>query len=341
MDESLFSCRGSAFYTGCVEQEKIMMGEISAEAEIQDIVYALAASPNFARDGVCFAARYCGLYRSEDGGATWRCAYDSLGLEEELNTTAVTVSPDFESDQTVFAGAQGAVLRSVDGGENWTVTYLTSPPPVVSTLVTSPHFAHDDTLFVGTVEDGVFLSSDRGGHFHRWNFGLLDLNVLAVAISPAFADDETLFVGTETGIFRSTNGGRAWREVNFPIAYAPVISLAISPDYANDGVLFAGTESFGLFRSDDRGQTWARLGEGVIADLVNDVVLSLGFPATPDILAVLGAVLLISRDGGQSWTDWKVGLNLEQGVSAVAAPQGLEPGAPLLVGFVGGDVLRL
>jgi photosystem II stability/assembly factor-like uncharacterized protein len=317
------------------------MSDMSEETEIQDVVYALAISSNFAQDGVCFAARQRGLYRSEDGGATWHYTYDSLGLEGELAATAVVTSPDFESDRSVFAGTQGAVLCSVDGGENWRVTPLASPPPVVSAMVVSPNFAEDGTLLVGTMEDGVFLSSDRGSRFNRWNFGLLDLNVLSMSMSPAFAKDETLFVGTETGVFRSTNGGRAWREVNFPIDYAPVISLALSPDYANDGTLFAGTESFGLFCSGDRGQTWSRLGEDVVVDAVNGILLSPEFPATPDILAVLGTALLISRDGGQSWADWQADLDLERGVSAVAAPQGLMPDAPLLVGLVGGDVLRL
>jgi photosystem II stability/assembly factor-like uncharacterized protein len=314
---------------------------MSEETEIQDIVYALAASPEFAQDGVCFAARQCGLYHSEDEGSTWRCAYDSLGLEEDLATTAVAVSPDFKSDRSVFAGTQGAVLCSVDGGEHWSIASLASPPPIVSTMVVSPGFVEDGKLLVGTVEDGVFLSSDRGSHYHRWNFGLLDLNVLAMAISHAFADDETLFVGTESGIFRSTNGGRAWREVNFPIDYAPVISLALSPNYANDGVLFAGTESSGLFRSDDRGQTWSRIGEKAVADAVNAIVLSPEFSDSPDVLVALSTALLVSHDGGETWADWKKGLELTQGVSAVAAPQGLAADAPLLVGLVGGDVLRL
>jgi len=314
---------------------------MSEEIQVQDVVYALAASPGFAQDGVCFAARQCGLFRSEDGGGTWRCVYDSLNLEGDLATTAVAVSPDFESDRSVFAGTQGAVLCSVDGGENWRVTSLASPPPVVSTMVVSPSYIEDGKLLIGTMEDGVFLSSDRGSHYHRWNFGLLDLNVLALAISPAFADDETLFVGTETGIFRSTNGGRAWREVSFPIDYAPVISLVLSPNYANDGILFAGTESSGLFRSDDRGQTWARIGGDAVVDAVNVIVLSPEFPDTPSVLVALSAALLVSRDGGQSWGDWKKGLDLAQGVSAVAAPQGLAPDAPLLVGLVGGDVLQL
>jgi len=317
-----------------------MVDNTGEETRLQDLVLSLAASPNFAQDGICFAARTSGLYRSDDGGITWRSTYDSLALEAPLATTAVVVSPNFGSDRSVFAGAQGGVLRSVDGGKNWNVAILPSPPPLVSVLATSPNFAHDGTLFAGTVEDGVFRSADRGSHWSGWNFGLLDLNVLCIAISPDFADDETLFVGTESGIFRSTNGGRAWRDVNFPTDFAPVLSLVLSPGYADDGVLFAGTESCGLFYSEDRGHTWERLGEDALTEAVNGIVLSPEFPAQPDVLAMLSTALLVSRDGGQSWSDWKAGLPLEQGLASVAAPQGLDPGATLLVGLVEGGVLR-
>jgi photosystem II stability/assembly factor-like uncharacterized protein len=160
------------------------------------VVYSLAASPNFAQDGICFAACQSGLYRSDDGGGTWGYAYDSLKMEEPLGTTAVSVSPDFDSDRSVFAGAQGAVLHSANGGESWGVVLPVSPPPLVSAMAVSPNFAEDGTLFVGTMEAGVFLSSDRGAHFRRWNFGLLDLSVFCVVISPAFVEDETVFVGT-------------------------------------------------------------------------------------------------------------------------------------------------
>lgn len=314
---------------------------MTRENEAQDITYALAASPNFAQDGICFAARGSGLYRSDDGGNTWHFAYDALNLEAPLATIAVAVSPSFESDQSVFVGVPGGILRSFDGGQGWQIATLPSPPPVVSALVVSPNFVDDGTLLAGTLEDGVFRSADRGRHWTAWNFGLLDLNILSMAISPDFADDETLFVGAESGIFRSTNGGRAWREVNFSSEFAPVLSLALSPNYAHDGVLLAGTESCGLFHSDDQGRTWARLGEDVVTGAVNSIVLSLEFPAKMDVLVMLGEALLISHDGGQSWSNWKVDLPIEQGLASVAAPQGLDPGTPLLVGLVRGGVLRI
>jgi photosystem II stability/assembly factor-like uncharacterized protein len=311
------------------------------ETEIQDIVYCLATSPAFDQDGVCFAARPSGLFRSEDGGLTWQDAYASLELESTLPTAAVAVSPDFPSDRNVFAGAPGGVLRSVDGGHTWYIASLPSPPPFVSALVVSPNFARDGTLLVGTLEDGVFRSGDRGQHWVAWNFGLLDLNVLSLAISSDFANDETLFAGTESGVFRSTNGGRAWREVDFSPNLAPVLSLALSPNYANDGVLFAGTESHGLFHSSDNGNTWIRLSEETVTDTVNSILVGPEYPTQPDLLALLADALLVSHDGGQSWSECETGFLSERGLASVVAPHGLDPNASLLVGLLDGEVLRV
>jgi photosystem II stability/assembly factor-like uncharacterized protein len=311
----------------------------SDETELQDIVYALAAAPDFEQSGTCFAAQVTGLFRSLDKGRTWQDVYASLKLDSPLPTAAVALSPQFETDRTVFAGVAGAVLRSSDGGQTWTIATLPSPPPIVSMLTVSPNYAHDGMVFAGTLEDGVFYSNNRGERWVSWNFGLLDLRILALVISPDFAHDETLFVGTDSGIYRSTNGGRAWREVDFPLEFAPVLSLAISPHFASDGILLAGTEANGLFRSNDRGRTWARLGQEIITEAVNGIILSPQFPTPADVLVMAGDELLVSRDGGQTWSQWTTELNLAEGLATVAAPQGLAPGAPLLVGLLDGRVL--
>lgn len=313
----------------------------SVNEMVEDVVYALATSPDFNRDGVCFAARASGLYLSTDHGQMWEPAYRTLNLDAGLATPAVVVSPDFAADHSVFAGVAGAVLRSYDGGVAWHVSMLPSPPPVVSCLAASPAYEQDGVLFAGTMEDGVFRSSDRGTHWVRWNFGLLDLHVLALLLSPGFAQDETLFVGTESGIFRSTNGGRAWREVAFPEDLAPVISLVISPAFKQDGVLFAGTEANGLWVTHDRGRTWTRLGAGTLGDSVNAIILAPDVPQTPALLVVTSAGIFTSADGGRAWAEFDADVPEDEAVVAVAAPGGLRAGALLLLGLSNGEVLQV
>lgn len=317
------------------------MTEPSETAEAQDLVLALAASPAFEQDGVCFAAHATGLYGSQDRAASWQSTYDSLALTTPLPTAAVALSPDFRADQTLFAGVPGAILRSSDGGRNWFATSLPTPPPFVTSLAISPDFARDGTVLAGTMEDGVFRSGDRGVHWAAWNFGLLDLSVLCLAASPAFALDETVFTGTDSGIFCSTNGGRAWREVDFSADLAPVLSLALSPAYAGTGLLFAGTETSGLYASPDRGRSWTRLGQGMIEGAVNAILLSPEFPARPEILVASADALLVSRDSGQTWSAWNPDFDIQRGITAVVAPLGLGPDAPLLVGLADGQVVSI
>jgi photosystem II stability/assembly factor-like uncharacterized protein len=314
---------------------------MTEDSDIQDIVYALAASPQYARDGICFAACQSGLRHSRSGGTLWHDAYSSLNLQAPLMTLSVAVSPSFEADATVFAGVAGGILRSFDGGETWLPAELPSPPPTVSSMVISPDYANDGILFAATIQDGVFCSHDRGSRWAAWNFGLLDLNVFCMDISSSFAQDETLFVGTESGVYRSTNGGRAWQETSFPIDSAPVISLALSPAYASDRTLFAGTESSGLFRTDDEGGHWEDVGGDALCSAINAIVLSPEFPSRPDILVMLDDTLLISRDGGTSWSAWPMTMSQTEMVTAVATPQGIDRGAPLLVGLADGNLLRI
>jgi hypothetical protein len=311
------------------------------ETQPQDTTYSIVASPDFAQDGVCFAARASGLYRSEDGGANWRSAYDSLRLKAPLLTRAVAVSPGFGSDRCVYAGVSGGVLRSCDGGQSWRVTTLPSPPPLVCSLVISPNFGRDGLLLAGTWQDGVFRSANRGNHWTAWNFGLLDRNVYCMALSPQFARDEALFVGVQSGVFGSTNGGRAWRVVNFPAELAPVHCLALSPRFGDDGVMFAGTRSHGLHRSNNRGHSWTRLGPDAFPGRVNAVILSPNFPHQAHLLAARGDALLLSRNDGAAWDDWETEADFTAGLACVAAPGGLECGAPLLVGMAEGGVWQV
>lgn len=293
-------------------------------------IYALAAAPN-QKTTLCFAAGNMGLLRSEDGGRTWNDALQSLQLTNIPPVAAVALSPTFQSDSMVIAGTTGGVLRSIDKGQNWTFQPLGSPPPFVSTLMFSPDFERDGMLFAGTMEDGIFVSHDRGITWHAWNFGLLDLNIFDLKAAPHFAQNETLFAAVESGIFRSTNHGLAWREVPFNLDDAPILSLAISPDFQQDGILLAGTETQGLFKSEDAGRTWQRIGAESIQENVEALALAPDFTTNPYILALVGGDLLLSCDGGVSWQSRISQTSITGPVTAMLAPNNLHCQTPVLV----------
>jgi photosystem II stability/assembly factor-like uncharacterized protein len=298
------------------------------EQEISiNYVYSVAISPAFNRDHTCFAAQQSGLYRSRDAGHNWQNVIASLSPDKPLATQVVVFSPDFEHDHMLFATSHGGILRSIDSGESWQIHLLPEPPPFASTFVLSPNYALDGQAFSATMEDGIFCSRDRGGHWATWNFGLLDLEVLSLVISPRYKEDDTLIAGTESGIYRSKNGGRAWRVVNIPFEVGAVTSLAFALD---DSMLFAGTANGELLCSNDHGTSWSLTAH--FEDGIDQIMLGHDFAQSPNILLLSGSVLYSSSNAGQNWEPHKGEMARTQAISCFAAPNGDFTTGPILAG---------
>ncbi len=310
------------------------MPTLSPQPTPDDFIYALAA------DGqTLFAAATSGLFLSGDAGQSWRLATESLGLSQAVPATSLLLSPEFSADGAVFGGMAGGILRSADGGQTWSLAKMPPPPPTTTAMVISPNYLEDGVMLAGTMEDGILRSADRGWNWTPWNFGLLDLSVFSLVISPDFKADETIFAGTETGIFRSTNGGRAWREVDLPVGFETVLSLAISPHFKADGLLFAGTEGQGLLISADQGVSWSQIKAEALDGPINAVLVSPDAGAQPQLAVLCNGAAWRSADGGQSWSPLWPEVSEETEITALLAPQGLAPGAPVWVGLVGGEVV--
>jgi photosystem II stability/assembly factor-like uncharacterized protein len=170
-----------------------------------------------------------------------------------------------------------------------------------------------------------------------WNFGLLDLNILCLAISPDYARDETLYAGAISGLFSSTNGGRAWKEVPLPAGFDAVLSISISPNFSSDGTLYVGTENKGLFVSRDRGKSWQLISESTCFQPVNSILLSPGSSLHLEILILHGGTLLNSKDGGKTWKPWQRGEIGDSNVTAVFAGYGFE--TSVYIGLEDGEIL--
>jgi photosystem II stability/assembly factor-like uncharacterized protein len=137
-----------------------------------------------------------------------------------------------------------------------------------------------------TTDDGVYRTSDRGQRWECSIFGLVDLNVFAIA----FATAQRVIVGTETGVFLSKNDGLAWRETAFSMDDGPVLCLAA----AEDGTLYAGTESSGSYISSNDGRTWRTIAhQGTLIQQLQ--VLD------QRVFAPLPTGIDVSTDGGETW----------------------------------------
>lgn len=284
-----------------------------SEPITQDYLYDLAVSP----DGSArFSAQASGLYRFD--GSTWRNMLASLGTEP-FAVTAVALSPDFPADHTVYAGATGIILRSTDGGAGWQVFLLPAPPPIISALAVSPDYAQSGIVYAATLEDGVFVSQDRGVNWDVWNFGLIGFGVNALAVQR----NRSVVVGNELGVFQSRNAGRSWTEV--ALFDAPVTAIAPFGES-----LLVGVEELGLWQvQDGRPQ---RIAPDALAGSVERIITD-----GTNLLILCDQRLYLSRDAGTTWSP----LAGELPVTAVASSGRLASDGLLLIGTDSGDIQTL
>jgi photosystem II stability/assembly factor-like uncharacterized protein len=155
-----------------------------------------------------------------------------------------------------------------------------------------------------TYGTGLYRCDDlERGDWVRVGGGLPDdPEVRAIAASGA-----RLLVGTQYGVHASDDGGATWRLLGAPRPGYAVWSIAIHP--ADPDVLLAGYEPGAILRSEDAGATWRPAGYDVAYAPGTEGeprrVIGLAFdPAAPD--HAYGAIevggLVVSRDGGRTWT---------------------------------------
>jgi hypothetical protein len=109
-------------------------------------------------------------------------------------------------------------------------------------------------LFAGTLQNGVYLSTNNGTSWNSVSLGLLNSHIYSIA-----AIGTRLFAGTGgDGVFQSTDNGTSWNAVNAEFPNSNVKALAI-----NGTNLFAGTSNDGIFLSTNYGANWIDVNLGL------------------------------------------------------------------------------
>lgn len=179
-------------------------------------IQSVQISPQFQSDRTIFAASVStGLYKSTNAGASWQ--FLPLG---NIGVFGIELSPSFIDDQTLFVSSlnggifnNAGVFKSEDGGGSWSkIPVPGSESVTVLDVAVSPNYTVDQTLFIATLQQGLFISTDGGSSMLRTT--LSENYVTSITVSPDFAIDHTLFAATYRGIFRSADAGSTWSYVS-------------------------------------------------------------------------------------------------------------------------------
>ncbi|HIQ05266.1 MAG TPA: hypothetical protein EYH31_06160 [Anaerolineae bacterium] len=244
----------------------------------------------------------------------------------------VALSPSYETDGRLWSATSVGIYRSDDAGQTW---QLVKPPPPSSdwkpaSLVLSPHYPTDPTLFVAWDSDSpthdarLWRSTDDGT---AWTELWITEDLVDLVISPDYDHDATLFAAGQGAIVsKSTDGGASWFAVNAGIdpTFNP-FRLAISPAYSgaypaprerdsSDQTLYL-TGFGGLYRSTDGGANWQSLsahgpnyGIAISPDFATDNTLFVTYREIEASGIYPESGVLRSTDRGDTWELVSAGL---------------------------------
>ncbi|HLJ55416.1 MAG TPA: sialidase family protein, partial [Chthonomonadaceae bacterium] len=227
-----------------------------------------------------------GVYKSIDGGATWR----HMGLEKTEHIPSIVVDP--HDPNTVLLAAQGSmnarsdargIYRSTDGGTTWTKTLALDD--VTGAQKIARAFDQPNVLLATTMRYYTPPGQARGGGFGGRDQG-----------------------PSGTRIFKSIDNGVTWTELKgggLP-ALTGRTCVAVAMHTNAQRMFLVG--NFGLYRSDNGGSTWRhmdaedrRVANGQGGYNCGVYVNS----QDPDVVYVINTCSYRSTDGGRTFTGFK------------------------------------
>ena len=204
-----------------------------------------------------------GLYRSTDGGTTWKHLEEHGLPKGPYGRVGVAVAASSERVYAIIeAKERGGLYRSDDGGETWDLVNgshsLYQRPWYYMHVIADPQDA--DTVYVADVE--FFKSTDGGRTFNKVKVPHGDNHGLW--IDPKNA--KRMIASNDGGVTVSLDGGKSWtREDNQPTAqFYHVITDTRTPYYVygsqqdNSSVAIASRSDDGAIGRDD----WYEVGGG-------------------------------------------------------------------------------
>jgi photosystem II stability/assembly factor-like uncharacterized protein len=145
-----------------------------------------------------------------------------------------------------FSDTERGVARSDNGGEMWVKSGL--QPYFTYSVAVNPFNGNE--MLAGTVDYGVFRSTDGGKTWTARNQGLVNVTITDLLIDPLLP--QVWYAAVQgRGVFRSQDGGVGWEEYNTGMETYRVFSLAW--DVHHPGRLLALTPA-GWLAADSRGE---------------------------------------------------------------------------------------
>jgi photosystem II stability/assembly factor-like uncharacterized protein len=230
------------------------------------------------------------VYRSEDGGESWKRMPDP-GMPDRAKMPFACRVMRFaahprHANELYAALEVNGVMHSTDGGESW--------KDCSEDLIRLAQTPHLKSRIVSDTE----------------NEGMLDGH----AICTTSADPDAVILAVRMGLFRTKDEGQSWEDMQVgrfsPTTYGR--DVKVSPQdpktlYAALSVA-ASSKGGGLYRSQDLGKTWQRFDKVQVHGTIMSGALHSDDPAQVYLGARYEGEIYGTQDGGATWQAMPAGV---------------------------------
>jgi photosystem II stability/assembly factor-like uncharacterized protein len=272
--------------------EWVAIGPSRIGAASTGVLFSIAIDP--ADTAVIYVASpFCGVWKTEDTGASWRVVGDSLPAE--LPVAALASDPS--TSGRIYALLQGGQLyRSDDGAASWIQANqvgngLGGVTPAVTDLIVHPL---QPQVLHARNDVGCWRSGDGGQTWRVTFYGNFSHLVLDQT------QPDVLYAGTPDGtVYRTVNGGLDWNYLPLPFL-ANVYDTKIALTRTDSQVIYVRRQKHleaDVYMSYDGGTTWMqRSSPNIYTELIA------ADDDNASIVYVAGVDFYRSDDGGVTWT---------------------------------------
>ena len=277
-----------------------------------------------------------GVWKTTDYGHTWKPIFDD---QPTGSIGALAVAPS--QPETIYVGSgEGlqrpdlstgdGIYKSTDGGKTWRHLGLRNAQQIGAILVDprDPNLVYVAALghpYGANEERGIFRSTDGGQTWQKILYKDENTGAIALAFDPKNSKviygvlwsarqgpwENGAWQGPGSGLFKTTDGGNTWRQLKkgLPTFEQGLgrIGIAVAPSDSN--TVYATVDSpqlGGIYRSDDAGESWQRVGTDRRAWARGSDFAEIDVdPRNKEIVYTSAIAAYRSTDGGKTFTAFK------------------------------------
>jgi photosystem II stability/assembly factor-like uncharacterized protein len=259
------------------------------------------------------------LYKTQDGGSTWKSVL-SFKLDPEAASTQFTTLTGIEamafvpnSPRSLFLADWWNLWQSPDNGENWYQKHHGLQNTCVNDVKIHPR--NPNTLYLCAWDDGLMISEDAGAHWKRSMNGVIkEGHAQEIEISSKDPSRLINLRGKRQGkiyVYESRDAGASWKDIGFsvpvetlsPKGYVDGFATNVELDPFSDETIYVGTNGYGVYKTTNAGRTWSPMNQGLSTPFIKGPGALRVHPRLPGVLfaATVAGGIYKTTDGASSW----------------------------------------